>query len=277
MKAIDLHTHSTASDGTFTPEEVIKAAVEAGLSAVALTDHDTLAGLDEAMEAARAYHIRCIPGIELSSDYKGRDIHIVGLGLDLSDPDLPKAIQSLLRRRDQRNEKIIQKMQNAGIDITMDKLRQRYGDAVITRANFARYLTGVGFCSSISEVFDRYLGPGMPFYVSKEPVSPAEVIAIIRHANGIPVLAHPLAYGMDLKELKTFIEMLKPAGLKAMEVFYSTHTPEDERNMRRLAEKTGLYMSGGSDFHGAAKPAIAIGKGLGHLFVPEELMTKMGL
>lgn len=277
MNAIDLHTHSTASDGTLTPCQVVEAAAKAGLSAIALTDHDTLAGLQEAMKAAAFFHIRVIPGIELSCDYKGKDIHIVGLDLDLADPSLDRSIHSLLRRRDKRNEGMIRKMRAAGIDITLEKLRQRDGDAVLTRANFARYLTDIGFCSSIREVFDHYLGPDMPFYVPKDPVSPSEVIRIITRAGGVPVLAHPLSYGLNLSELETFIDRFKPDGLKAMEVFYSTHTPEDERNMRRLAEKKGLFMSGGSDFHGAAKPDIAIGKGYGRLFVPEDLLEKMGI
>ena len=275
MKRIDLHTHSTASDGSCTPTEVMEAAVNAGLAAVALTDHDTMQGVPEAMEAAEKLDIECIPGIELSAVYGDREVHIVGLFLDPRDSVLAKRLDSFRHIRKQRNLRMIEKMQAAGVDITMEKVRDLEGDAVITRANLARYLVHVGYAVSIKEVFDKYLSPGLPFYVPKTGVTPEDAVRAIRDGGGTAILAHPLLYDFTPAQLDTCIELLKNYGLQGIETYYSTYSPADERNMKRLADRHGLLWSGGSDFHGSVKPHIQIGKGMGHLVIPYDILDKL--
>ena len=275
MKRIDLHTHSTASDGSCTPTEVMEAAVNAGLAAVALTDHDTMQGVPEAMEAAEKLDIECIPGIELSAVYGDREVHIVGLFLDPRDSVLAKRLDSFRQIRKQRNLRMIEKMQAAGVDITMEKVRDLEGDAVITRANLARYLVHVGYAVSIKEVFDKYLSPGLPFYVPKTGVTPEDAVRAIRDGGGTAILAHPLLYDFTPAQLDTCIKLLKNYGLQGIETYYSTYSPADERNMKRLADRHGLLWSGGSDFHGSVKPHIQIGKGMGHLVIPYDILDKL--
>lgn len=275
MKRIDLHTHSTASDGSCTPTEVMEAAVNAGLAAVALTDHDTMQGVPEAMEAAEKLDIECIPGIELSAVYGDREVHIVGLFLDPRNSVLAKRLDSFRQIRKQRNLRMIEKMQAAGVDITMEKVRDLEGDAVITRANLARYLVHVGYAVSIKEVFDKYLSPGLPFYVPKTGVTPEDAVRAIRDGGGTAILAHPLLYDFTPAQLDTCIELLKNYGLQGIETYYSTYSPADERNMKRLADRHGLLWSGGSDFHGSVKPHIQIGKGMGHLVIPYDILDKL--
>ena len=275
MKRIDLHTHSTASDGSCTPTEVMEAAVNAGLAAVALTDHDTMQGVPEAMEAAEKLDIECIPGIELSAVYGDREVHIVGLFLDPRDSVLAKRLDSFRQIRKQRNLRMIEKMQAAGVDITMEKVRDLEGDAVITRANLARYLVHVGYAVSIKEVFDKYLSPGLPFYVPKTGVTPEDAVRAIRDGGGTAILAHPLLYDFTPAQLDTCIELLKNYGLQGIETYYSTYSPADERNMKRLADRHGLLWSDGSDFHGSVKPHIQIGKGMGHLVIPYDILDKL--
>lgn len=275
MKRIDLHTHSNVSDGSCSPTEVIKAATEAGLAAVALTDHDTMQGVPEALEASKHFNIECIPGIELSAVYGDREVHIVGLFLDPKDPVLAGRLAAFQQIREQRNLKMIGKMQEAGVDITMEKLRAMEGDAVITRANLARYLVHIGYAASIKEVFDKYLSPGMPFYVPKIGVTPEDAVRAICDGGGVAILAHPLLYDFTPAQLDTCIELLKGYGLRGIETYYSTYSPADERNMKRLADRHHLLWSGGSDFHGSAKPHIQIGKGMGNLVIPYDVLEKL--
>ena len=275
MERIDLHTHSTASDGSLSPSEVIQAAASAGLKAVALTDHDTIQGVPEAMAAAEKLHIECIPGIELSAFYKGLEVHIVGLFLNVEDPVLKERLDAFRNIRENRNNQMIEKMQASGVDITMKKLRDLEGDTVITRANIARYLIRIGFVDSVKEAFDKYLSPGMPFFVPKTGVTPKDAIETIRDNDGIAILAHPLTYKFTRDELIECIETLKSYGLQGMETYYITFSEADHRDMKRLADQYGLLHSGGSDFHGNVKPHIQIGKGMGRLVIPYDVLENL--
>ena len=275
MERIDLHTHSTASDGSLSPSEVIQAAASAGLKAVALTDHDTIQGVPEAMAAAEKLHIECIPGIELSAFYKGLEVHIVGLFLNVEDPVLKERLDAFRNIRENRNNQMIEKMQASGVDITMKKLRDLEGDTVITRANIARYLIRIGFVDSVKEAFDKYLSPGMPFFVPKTGVTPKDAIETIRDNDGIAILAHPLTYKFTRDDLIECIETLKSYGLQGMETYYSTFSEADHRDMKRLADQYGLLHSGGSDFHGNVKPHIQIGKGMGRLVIPYDVLENL--
>lgn len=270
MDIIDLHTHSNASDGTCTPAEVVTLAFQKGLKAVALTDHDTVSGVDEALQTAVALNrqIQVIPGTELSVAYKDRDIHIVGLCINHHDPGFQHMTSLLISRREERNRKMISNLRQAGIPITMEALKEDNPDTVVTRAHFARFLVENNIVSSPQDAFRKYLDTTTPYYVPREYIQPEEGIALIRQAGGIPVLAHPLHYKLSSNELDALIRRLVKTGLMAIEVMYSNHTKQDEAYARSLATKYHLLPSGGSDFHGTNKPAIDIGTGRGRLKVP---------
>lgn len=270
MKYIDLHTHSNASDGTSTPSEVVTRGIEKGLAAIALTDHDTVAGVDEALQAAKesGRNIQVIPGTELSVAYKKSDIHIVGLCIDHHSSAFQEMTNLLIERRIQRNEKMIANLQDAGIAITMDDLTAGNPDTVVTRAHFARFLVDSKVVSSPKDAFSKYLDTTTPYYVPREYIQPEEGIDLIRQAGGVPILAHPLHYKLPQTELETLVERLKQAGLMGIEVMYSNHMGQDETYAKHLAKKFELLPSGGSDFHGSNKPAIDIGTGRGNLRIP---------
>ena len=277
MKYIDLHTHSTCSDGTFTPSELAACAAEKGLAAFALTDHDTTEGLKEAAAAAAERGVEFVPGIEFSTDWRGRDIHIVGLDIRPDNPQLKEKLDTFRRNRDARNEEMLSLLQKVGgFDISMDALRADYGeDTVITRAHFGRWLFEHGCVRSISEAFALYLGDGCPCFVEKKRTRPETAIRLILGAGGIPVLAHPLLYHLSMQELEELAGELKEYGLAGIEAIYSTNLGLDESRMRRLARKMGLKISGGSDFHGKNKPLIEMGSGRGNLKIPYEVLEEL--
>lgn len=274
-KIIDLHVHSTESDGTLTPEEVVKAAKEAGLCAIALTDHDTVSGIEKAADAAKTFGIELVPGIELSTSYKDKEIHVVGLYINIENQTLLQKTAEFRKCRDQRNEKMIAALQREGFDITMEKLAAENQDSVITRANIARYLYEHGLTKSVSEAFEKYIGDNCRCYVGRFKVTPMEAVALIKEATGIAILAHPLLYHMSSVRLLQLIDELKTAGLDGIEAIYSTHTAGEEQLVKRIAKDNGLIISGGSDFHGSNKPAIRLGKGRGHLSVPYSVLERI--
>lgn len=270
MNTVDLHTHSNASDGTCTPTEVVRRAFQNGLKAVALTDHDTISGIDEALATAQTlnHQIQVIPGTELSVAYKDSDIHIVGLFIDHHNTAFQQMTSLLIQRREERNEKMISNLQKAGIPISMAALKEDNPDTVVTRAHFARFLVENNIVKTPQDAFRKYLDTSTPYYVPREYIQPEEGIALIRQAGGIPILAHPMHYKLSPNELEVLLQRLIKAGLTGIEVLYSNHTPKDESYARRLAKKYHLLPSGGSDFHGSNKPAIDIGTGRGNLKVP---------
>lgn len=275
MGIVDLHVHSNKSDGSFTPSELVDYAVEKGLRAFALTDHDTTEGLDEAIAAAKGKEIEVIPGIEFSTEYEGKDIHIVGLYIDYKSKIFSGQIQAFVDSRTERNRKMCSNLQTAGIDISYEKLLAAFPDAVITRAHYAKYLLDHGAVNSMPEAFDKYLGDHTRYFVPREKVTPMQAVKLILDADGIPVLAHPTLYHMSDKRLELLLYRLKEAGLAAMECIYSTYTPSEERQMKKLADKYGLLPSGGSDFHGATKPKLDLAVGYGNLTVPAEILTNL--
>lgn len=275
MGIVDLHVHSNKSDGSFTPSELVDYAVEKGLHAFALTDHDTTEGLDEAIAAATGKEIEVIPGIEFSTEYEGKDIHIVGLYIDHKSEVFSKQIQAFVDSRTLRNRKMCANLQSAGIDISYEKLLAAFPGAVITRAHYAKYLLDHGAVNSMPEAFDKYLGDHTRYFVPREKVTPMQAVKLILDAGGIPVLAHPTLYHMSDKRLELLLYRLKEAGLAAMECIYSTYTPSEERQMKKLADKYGLLPSGGSDFHGTTKPKLDLAVGYGNLTVPEEILTNL--
>lgn len=281
MKAIDLHTHTCKSDGSYTPAELVDYAIEKDLSAVAITDHDSIEGLDEALFHAKALNekglpsIEVIPGIEFSTKYGEQDVHIVGLYIAYDSPVFQDALTGFVDSRTNRNRKMCENLQGAGIDITYEKLLARYPDSVITRAHYASYLLDEGYVKSRQDAFAQYLGDHTKYFVPREKVTPEQAVKLILHAGGIPILAHPPLYHMGNDRLDALTARLKAEGLMGIEVFYSTYSNQDIRDMQRLAAKYDLLFSGGSDFHGANKPGLDLGSGYGKLFVPEEVLTKM--
>lgn len=275
MKRIDLHVHSNASDGTFTPKELVDYAEEKELAAFALTDHDTVKGLYEAEEAAKGKSVELIPGIEISSEYKGGDIHILGLFIDYKKPEFSAALQEFIDARNRRNDKMAEKLSENGFFVTMEEMHKLYPDAVITRAHFAKFLKAKGYVSSYEEAFKKYIGKHCPCYVPRTVIQPKDAIGLIREAGGIAVLAHPLLYHLMTEELKELTGYLKELGLQGIEVFYSMNQEGDDNLAGSLAKEMGLLMTGGSDFHGSTKPHIDLGIGRGNLYVPDSLLEPL--
>lgn len=281
MKAIDLHTHTCKSDGSYTPAELVDYAIEKGLAAVAITDHDSIAGLDESLSHAAALReqglpsLEVIPGIEFSTKYENQDVHIVGLYIAYDSDVFQKALNDFVDSREGRNRKMCKNLQEAGIGITYEKLLERFPGAVITRAHYASFLCEYGYVRNRQDAFAKYLGDHTKYFVPREKVTPAQAVDLILKAGGIPILAHPPLYHMGNERLDALVSSLKAVGLMGIEAFYSTYTNQDVRDMMRLAEKYDLLLSGGSDFHGANKPGLDLGCGYGKLFVPEELLDKI--
>ncbi|MDE5588787.1 MAG: PHP domain-containing protein [Acetatifactor sp.] len=296
MLRVDLHVHSNRSDGTYSPKELVDYAIEKGLAAFALTDHDTVDGLDEAISYAeklrqerRTLHgassaniaeqvpsvPEVIPGIEFSTEYQGQDVHIVGLYIDYHNRSFREQLQEFVDSRINRNHKMCRLLQEAGIQISYEALQEEFPDAVITRAHYAKYMLNHGYIKSIPEAFARYVGDHCPCYVPREKVTPVQAVKLVLDAGGIPVLAHPILYHMSDSRLDELTAELKGVGLMGIEAIYSTYKPHEERQIRALAKKYDLRISGGSDFHGSNKPGLDLGTGYGALFVPMDVLTDL--
>jgi len=268
---IDLHAHSTASDGTYSPAEVAELAKKLGLSAIALTDHDTIDGLDEFQKTGNALGIETIPGIEFAALWEKHhrpEIHLVGLGFDPAHPALLSRMQEIRQSRDLRNSKMCEKLSSIGLHITIEEVAANAGGEIITRAHFANVLLQKGYIAKKEDAFSRYISPGLPGYVEREFLTPALCIQTIKEAGGAAVLAHPTLYGLGMEQLEELCEELIPYGLDGIECQYSTYSPAETKAITALAEKMDLLPSGGSDFHGKNKPNIHLGSGKSNLAIP---------
>lgn len=272
-KPIDLHVHSTCSDGTCTPTELVSLAEEAGLAAIALTDHDSISGIPEAIHAAKDTDLEVVPGVELSCDSDGREVHMLGLYIRPDDPVLSGKLEEFKQIRESRNEQMVELLAKEGLDITYEKLLADNPDSVITRGNIAGYLVEHGCVKDRATVFAKYLGDNCRCFVPRPKISPEDAIALIHQAGGLAFLAHPLLYHMNLESLRKLLTGLKEHGLDGLEAIYSTYQPGDERNMKELASDLDLLISGGSDFHGSNKPHIRLGTGMGRLYVPYDILA----
>lgn len=281
MKLVDLHVHSTRSDGTLTPTELVDYAIEKKLTAFALTDHDTVDGLEEAISYGKTLLSQgitvpeIIPGIEFSSQYLNKDIHILGLYIDYKSTAFQTHLKAFTDSRITRNHKMCTKLQEKGIDITYEKLLKAFPGAVITRAHYAQYLLTHRYVNSINEAFERYVGDHSSCFVPREKVTPGQAVRLILEADGIPILAHPILYGLSNSRLDTLVAELKEEGLLGIEAIYPNYSMSEERQIRSLAYKYHLLISGGSDFHGDIKPGLDLGSGYGKLRVPEEVLLKL--
>lgn len=272
---IDLHVHSTCSDGTLTPTQLVTEALNAGLSVIALTDHDTVAGIDEIMKAAADTSLMVIPGIELSALAEGREIHILGYHIDWHNGELLQRLEEAHRIRVERNVRMIQMLHDYGFDIDEEQIARRFPDTVVTRMHFARFLMEKGYIQTPQEAFQMYIGPGCPCYLEKREMAPERAIETIHLAGGTAVLAHPNLYKKNEEQQEVLLAQLKDYGLDGIETIYSMNTPEQEAMTRRLAKKFDLFMTGGSDFHGSNKPHIKIGVGQGNLNIPDEFLKNI--
>jgi predicted metal-dependent phosphoesterase TrpH len=280
-ESIDLHIHTTASDGTFTPEQVISHAHQLKLKAIAITDHDTVAGSKEALRNGIPPSLGFLTGVEISSTpppfYPASgSFHLLGYSIRLDDPKLNHTLEKLQQARKNRNPAIITRLNELGISITLDEVRKEAGEGQLGRPHIAQLMVKKRVVASIDAAFDQFLGTGKPAYVDKQRIECFKAIEIILAAGGVPVLAHPGL--LDFKEenqLEELIGRLKKAGIQGVEVYYSGHTPDQTRLFAELAKRHDLLMTGGSDFHGAIQPEIEMGSGQGDLIVPFELFEKL--
>ncbi|HXE53693.1 MAG TPA: PHP domain-containing protein [Tepidisphaeraceae bacterium] len=258
---VDLHCHSTASDGTFTPSDVVDLAVRNGLSALALTDHDTIGGVAEAAAAARNAGIDFLPGIEISCDVpKPATMHLLGYGVDPASPVLLDLTRRLIEGRNDRNPRIIRKLNELGVAITMQELEAEANGGVIGRPHIAAILRRKGYVSSIKQAFDKYLAPGGAAYFDKERVSPEQAITLVKQSGGLPVLAHPSQLRTENDaQLERTVKDLVDLGLVGLEVIHSDHDAAQVEKYSKLADRYGLLKTGGSDFHGTNKKDISLG------------------
>ena len=266
----DLHTHSTFSDGTSTPEEIVSAAEAMGLTAVALCDHNDVEGLPRFLRAAEGGRTAAVPGTEISTDYEGTELHIVGLFVPESGCGAIRALTERMRRgKAESNLALERRLRAAGYMVDYAALKASHPETAINRAHFAAELMRLGYVKSVSEAFETILAPGAGFYEPPEFTDVFEAISLLREIGAVPVLAHPLLK-LDAAGLERFLPRAVKRGLLAMETRYPLYDAADERTADAAAEKYGLLPSGGSDFHGENKPDIRLGTGRGTLNVPDE-------
>ena len=254
MKLVDLHVHTTASDGTFTPSEAVAHARDLGLSAIAITDHDTPAGIPAALAAGAACGVEVLPGIEVSVDYEGRGIHILGYGIDPAAPSLRHLLQWVVAERRRRNAEIAAAFQADGIGVTLDDLTAANPGAVIGRPHFAAWLTAHGYAETVNDAFRRFLDRGQRYYRKRTYIPLRQGLDVICDAGGKPVMAHPLQYRFEEDALLRCVETLRAGGVVGMECLYSAYDEAQSDYLRGLAARYGLCVTGGSDFHGSRKP-----------------------
>lgn len=273
-KYIDLHTHSTCSDGTLSPSEVVKLAKEKGLSAIALTDHDTIDGLTEAIEAGKKYGVQVITGIEFSVN-TDTEMHMLGLGFNIDCPHIREVLDKMIIEREKRNYIVIEKLAELGMYITIEDILAEATSPVTGRSQIAKAMMKKGYVSSLKEAFDEYLYFGRPVFVERRSISPEKAIELIHKSGGKAFLAHLNQTGKTDEELYNILSNLKKAGLDGIEGYYTEYTEEMSIRYRKMADDLGLILSGGSDFHGENKAGYELGSGKGNLRIPYELIENL--
>ena len=274
QKYCDLHTHSWSSDGTDSPSQILEKAIELELSAVALTDHNTVAGLPEFLEAANGKDILAVPGVEISTGYNGKELHIVGLFIDPADfENITDFLSIINRRKEESNRLLIQRLNDAGYSLCHEEIKEQH-QGNINRAMIAAAMLEKGYISEIKEAFRGLLSAKYGLYIPPERIPSFEAIEFLKSIDAVPVLAHPFL-NLQENEIISFVQQAKPYGLAAMETQYSTYSPEIATAAKKIANACGLLESGGSDYHGANKPDIELGIGRGSLAVPDRFVCSM--
>ncbi len=278
---VDLHTHSYYSDGTYSPEEIVKEAFENKLSAVALTDHDCLKGLDEFNDAGKKYNVNTINGIELAAYYespfidKKKEIHIVGLFIDNKNVALNKKTDLILQQRIERNKKMVKRLTELGFPMTYEELKAIAKKGSCSRTHYAVLMVKKGYVKTKDEAFDKYFSAGMPGYVPRILPTPEECIQLIKNAKGVPILAHPTLYRIDIEKIELMAKDLRDKGIEGIEVMYSSYNSRQQYEITNIANKYNFAKSGGSDFHGLNKSGIYLAKGNGNLSVPDYFLDEL--
>lgn len=273
-KLIDLHTHSTASDGSMSPRELVRHAKESGLAAVAITDHDTIDGVEEALDEGAKIGIEVIAGVETSVDFNP-EMHILGYFFGDTFKNLEHTLEKLRLSRNERNPKMVENLKSLGFDITMEEVRAEAKGNIVARPHMASVLMKKGYVKSVREAFDKYISDGKPAFVKKDKMTPEECVEAITKAGGIPVIAHPIFLYLTWGKLDELVGRLVKVGLKGIETYYVENSGDDTGNLLRIAIKHNIIPTGGSDFHGIFKPDIKIGKGKGNLYVPNEVLERL--
>jgi len=267
-KFADLHVHTNLSDGTFSPEKVVEYSKAKGLDAIAITDHDCCAGITPAIMAAKDLDIEIIPGVELSAELDGEELHILGYFIDWQNQAFVRRLEEITRVRDKRAKEILRKLKQKGIEISEKELFGLSGPGSIGRLHIARLLFKKGFVSSIQSAFTKYISDRGPCYVKKYKLSPNEAIDMIKDVGGVAVLAHPNTVNINDRSTEDVLKILIKGGIQGIEVYHSDHTAKDKNEYKALAEKYNLLITGGSDCHGLGKQRVLIGK----IKVPYELV-----
>lgn len=257
---LDLHIHTTASDGSLTPTQVVQLARKKGFSLIAVTDHDTMGGVAEALEAGKKYNVDVVPGVEISSGVT-LEVHMLGYGMSPDHPVMKAMMEDMRAARVERMERIIENLQKMGVPITVEEVEAVAGGA-IGRPHIAQVLIAHGLVPDVRTAFREYIGVGAKAYVERRKMTSEQVIANIRDAGGVPVLAHGGLLRISEVELNQWIDSMAKKGLMGLECYHNAHTPQMERLLRAAAERNGLLVTGGSDFHGASRPDVEMGTGL---------------
>ena len=278
---IDLHIHSTASDGSLTPAEIIDHAQKLNLAAIAITDHDSIYGSKEALRTGIPPSVKFLTGVEISAAHPAffpgsGSFHILGYGIRIDNHALNQTLNKLREARKNRNPKIIKRLNELGFKISLEDVNLTVADGQLGRPHIAHAMIKKGFVKSIDEAFDKFLGAGKPAYVDKDRIGCEEAIKMILGAGGVPVLAHPALLDIDGDcQLDELIQNLIKIGMRGIEVYYPVHSAEQIRRYSELADKYDLLMTGGTDFHGSITPEIKMGTGKGTLFIPYELYERL--
>ena len=257
---LDLHIHTTASDGSLTPTQVVQLARKKGFSLIAVTDHDTMGGVAEALEAGKKYNVDVVPGVEISSGVT-LEVHMLGYGMSPDHPVMKAMMEDMRAARVERMERIIENLQKMGVLIAVEEVEAVAGGA-IGRPHIAQVLIAHGLVPDVRTAFREYIGVGAKAYVERRKMTSEQVIANIRDAGGVPVLAHGGLLRISEVELNQWIDSMAKKGLMGLECYHNAHTPQMERLLRAAAERNGLLVTGGSDFHGASRPDVEMGTGL---------------
>jgi predicted metal-dependent phosphoesterase TrpH len=272
---IDLHTHTAASDGDLSPTQLVRLAETLGLEAIAITDHDTIHGVCEWFESGQSAQLEVVPGIEFGAEFSPGSMHVLAYYYDPRAGLLRETLDSMKRWRNERNPKIVARLRKLGSDITFDEVLECSSGDIVGRVHIATVLFQKGFVRSMQEAFDRYIGKGKPAYVQRRKLAVAEIARIIHELGGVAVLAHPKSLLLKRKPLKQLIVELHAQGLDGIEALYSDHTDEETEFFLNLAKEQKMLVTGGSDFHGKAKPHVLLGRGFNNLAIPYHYLEEI--
>ncbi|MBD3379063.1 MAG: PHP domain-containing protein [Candidatus Omnitrophica bacterium] len=255
----DLHIHTTASDGVLSPSEVVEKALEEGLRTIAITDHDTVSGVEEALAKGREAGITVIPGVEISVEFSPGTMHMCGYFIDPGDPALLRVLEKIRGGRNKRNEIILEKLKNSGMHVSLEEVLAVSGEEVVSRNHIVKVMVDKGYAGSSQEAFDRFLARGMPCYAERERLSLEAAVRAITGAGGVAVMAHPVQLRLSGEGYRQIFRQAEEAGVSGVEAYASHHTEEENAFFHGLAEEHGFFVTGGSDYHGEVKPSSRLG------------------